>query len=145
MFLDLSNVEEQKGFEVVPQGDYLVIVDDAQVKDTKSGTGAYINVKFLITEGEYKNRAIFNMFNIKNDNQQAVKIGLEQLKAFLKISGYKTPESIESVTDLIGLTATAVVKNKKDDYGDKAYISYFKPVLAAKSGSQLAAQSDVPF
>ena len=127
-FLDLTNVEEQQGFGLIPEGTYPVIVDDAVVKSTKSGTGEYINVTYRVLDGPSKGRTLFHMFNIKNDNAKAVEIGLGQLKTFMKCSGQKEM-TLKGALDLVGLRCLAVIKIKKDDqYGDKNSISYFKPM-----------------
>lgn len=120
--LDLSNVQESSGFAPLPEGKYNVIVDDCSVKDTKSGTGQYINVKFRVLGGDKDGRFLFHMFNIKNQNAEAVKIGLGQLKTFLRIAGHKDPNVLTDVLDLVGYKAMATVKIKED----KNNISYFK-------------------
>jgi hypothetical protein len=131
--LDLSQVKES-GPSIVPTGSYDVVCDDAVVKDTKSGGGQYINAKFRIVGGEYDGRTLFNMFNIANQNPKAVEIGLSQLKSFMKAAGV-TDLKLNSVLDLVGLRALAVVKVKTDDFGEKSTISYFKP-LSKDSKSQ---------
>lgn len=137
--LDLTDVKESTGF-LIPPGTYVVRCDQAVVKDTKDGTGEYINCKFGITQGEYMGRSIFMMFNIKNRNEKAVEIGLQQLKAFLKSSG-STELHIKSVEQLEGLMAMAVVKTKTDDFGEKNVISYFKPIDPTKVESK----EEIPF
>jgi hypothetical protein len=142
--IDLSNVKLES--DVVPAGEYLVTLTEAQVKETKSGTGEYISAKLRINAGEHEGRFIFTTFNIKNDNAQAVQIGLQQLKGFMKAAGF-TDFVVKSVTDLEGATATAVVKNKTDDYGEKAVVSYFKPATktATATTASTTNPSDIPF
>lgn len=143
-FLNLSGVKENT-FELLPEGEYTVICDSAEVKDTKSGTGAYINAKMMVTSGPYEGRSLFTMFNIKNDAPKAAEIGLAQLKTFLKCAG-QSGEKLESVSDLIGLTANAVVKHKTDSYGEKANISYFKPAKCIPANEVIRSKGeDVPF
>lgn len=125
--LDLTEVKEQTGFAPIPAGTYFVLVDDVSIKETKSGTGSYINTKFRILEGSQEGRFLFHTFNIKNENSKAVEIGLAQLKTFMKCAG-ATEFKLTNVLDLAGMRADAVVKIKHDDqYGDKAVISYFRP------------------
>ena len=124
--LDLSQVKENSFAPIAP-GTYFVIMDECAVKETKSGTGSYINAKYRILNGQNEGKFIFHMFNIKNENPKAVEIGLGQLKTFMKCSGSKS-ERLTDVLDLIGMRCDAVVKIRHDDgYGDKAVISYFKP------------------
>lgn len=124
--LDLTEVKESTGFKPVPAGEYTVLLDDCQIKETKSGSGEYINAKFRILGGEQEGKFLFSMFNIKNENPKAVEIGLQQLKMFMKCAGF-ADFKLTNVLDLVGYRANAVVKIKTDSYGEKAVISYFKP------------------
>lgn len=136
MNISFDNVKES-GFGLIDAGDYPVMVDEATVKDTKSGTGQYINMKLKIIGGDAEGRFLFTTFNIKNDNPKAVEIGMSQLKTFCKVSG-RGDKPLSDVTQLVGYKATAVVKIKEDaTYGDKNVVSYFKPYkeAAPKSGA----------
>lgn len=122
--INFDNVQET-GFGLLPAGDYTVIVDEASIKETKAGTGEYINMKLKVTEGDHAGRFLFTTFNIKNPNVEAVKIGMGQLKTFCKVSG-RGDKPLTDVNDLVGHCAVAVVKTKTDDYGEKNTVSYFK-------------------
>ena len=138
--LDLTETPESKGFEPIPAGPYTVVLDEAEIKETKAGTGEYINCKFRITAGEYENRILFHGFNIKNPNEKAVMIGMQQLKSFMKCAGAKDFK-LETVSDLVGYIAIAIVKIQKDDFSPdgKSVISYFKPTPAEDKNQ------DIPF
>lgn len=140
MSFDLSGVKAQ-GNETLPAGKYVCNVTNAELKDTKDGTGEYIRAELTVAEGEAKNRKIFTNFNTKNKNQQAVTIGLGQLKSLLESAKYPTPDKLESVSALCGLTVGVKTKIKTDEYGEKAEVSYF---YDAKKGAQ-APQENIPF
>jgi len=124
--IDLLNAKESN-FELIPPGTYYVMLDEASVKDTKAGTGQYINCKFKIVGGEYDDRFIFHTFNIANPNPKAVEIGIGQLKTFLRCAGQPF-NVLTDVNTLLGLRCDAIVKTQADTgYGEKATISYFKP------------------
>jgi len=139
--LDFTGVKES-GFGTMPEGEYPVIVDNAEIKETRDGTGQYINCKLKVTHGEFAGRFLFTMFNIKNKNVQAVEIGLSQLKTFRRIAGISA-NTMTDVLELVGHKANAMVKIKTDSYGEKNVVSYFKPfkALAAKEKEQ----NDLPF
>ena len=143
--LDLSGVKSSS-FSPIPEGTYNLMVDEADVKDTKAGTGQYINCKMKIVGGEYDGRFIFTTFNFKNDNAKAVEIGLQQLKNFMECAGM-TDFALKNVVDLVGHKAGAVIKIKSDSYGDKNVVSYYKPlskeVVATKGKARDG--TDVPF
>lgn len=140
--IDLTNVRESS-FDLIPAGNYNVVLDTAQIKETKDGTGEYINCKFVIVGGDHDDRILFHMFNIKNKNAQATEIGLSQLKSFMKCAGAKD-FNIKSVSVLEGMQALAVVKTKTDSYGEKNVISYFKPISALDKGPNQQ-RKEVPF
>lgn len=120
--LDLSGVNLPG---TVPDGDYTIRCDMAELKDTKSGTGKYINCKFIVEEtGDF----VYHMFNIINDNNKAKEIGLRQLKQFAEFGGHATPENIKDTLELCGLRCGAHIKNKQDDFSGtiKPKISSFK-------------------
>ncbi len=120
---DLTNVSES----TVEPGEYTVSVAEAEVRQTKAGTGEYIKVK-LETE---KGQAFFHNFNVKNPNEQAVKIGMAQLKTFMRVSGKKDPNSLKSVDELLGLRCQVKVKLEESDFGTQARITSFKPAAKA--------------
>jgi hypothetical protein len=125
--IDLKNVREQGSFELLPEGLYRMVSDDANIKTTKSGTGEYVAVEFLIRQGDYENRKIFHNFNIKNDNKTAVDIGLGQLKNLMRCGG-RNVEKFDSVSDILDITVMGMVKIQKgkDGFPDRNVIAYFK-------------------
>ncbi len=128
MLLDLSNTEVTN-YAPLPDAKYVCNVTEAEIKDTKSGTGQYISATLTIAEGEFEGRKIFTNFNVKNENPKAVEIGLSQLKSLLIESGYKDPNTLGSVTDICGLRVGVKTKTKEDPaYGPKTEVSfYFNP------------------
>lgn len=126
---DLTNVEVQS-FDTVPAGTYNVALEQAELVDTKSKTGQMIKAVFTITDGDHTGRKLFHNFNVKNQNEKAQAIGLQQLKAMLTAAGWKDFK-FDSVTKLEGVQAAAIVKiEKSEQYGEQARIAAFKPVSA---------------
>lgn len=136
---DLSNVKAQ-GNETLPAGKYVCNVTNAEMKDTKDGSGAYIRAELTVADGEAKNRKIFTNFNVRNKNEQAVSIGLGQLKSLLVAANHPNPDKLGSVTELCGLTVGVKTKIKTDEYGEKAEVSYYYPL-----GKDLPQKEALPF
>lgn len=122
MLFDATNASETG----VEPGEHIIIVDDAEVKESKSG-GEYINVRFKLEES---GSTFYSMYNIKNANQKAVDIGLAGLKK-LCINGGVEPKG--DVDTLIGLRVLAKLKIKEDDYGEKVVISSMKKAPKAEA------------
>jgi len=119
--LDLSSVSESG---LPPAGEYQLCIDDAVVKDTKSGTGQYINVRWKFLDGPSEGATFFTMFNIKNDNPTAVRIGLGELKRLLKAAGRDTSK-LAAAGDLCGVVVRAIIAIKEDDFGERVVIKKF--------------------
>lgn len=141
--IDFGGVKTSS-FDVIPSGTYTVRVDSAEVKETKTGGGKYINVKFVIMGSDQHGRNLFHMFNFINNNPKAVEIGLQQLKSMMKCAGSEK-DTLENVSDLLGLTCDAVVKVKTDDFGEKAVINYFKNMTPKGNAEVMNSQNTVPF
>lgn len=62
----------------VPAGWYTAKITDAKVKDTKAGTGNFLEVTFSILGPSYEGRCVWGRFNLKNPNPQAEQIGQSQ-------------------------------------------------------------------
>lgn len=133
-FLDFSN--DKDAFGLLPKGKYLLICDEAELKD--SANGQYIKVKFKVLEGEYEGRIIFQNYTVVHSNEQAAKIGRGQLKNFLECAGAKS-YALRSPVDLIGLRAMASIKIEegKDGYSDQNKVSSFSK-SAVKEEAQKA-------
>lgn len=144
--LDLSGVKEQKGFEVLPAGKYVATCTNAELKDTASGTGQYIKIELTIKSGANEGRKLYTNFNVKNQNEQAVSIGLGQLKSFLTYSKYANPEKLSNINDLCGLTVGVKTKVKSDDqYGDRAEVSYYLDAAKVMETAVPAKDETIPF
>lgn len=55
--VDFSEVEDS--FEVLPEGVYECVVEDCQVRESKSSDNNYLNFEMKIVEGEYEDRRIW--------------------------------------------------------------------------------------
>jgi len=141
-FLDLTSVQAQSN-DLLPAGVYLVKIANAEVKDTKDGTGQYISTQLKVIEGEHEGRSVFNMFNIKSaKSEKAVEIGLTSLKSMLFHAG--APFTLNSVGDIVGYDVGVKIGIKNDsEYGDKNVVKGFttkKMLEISKSTGQ-----EIPF
>ena len=108
----------------VKPGDYECSIAEAELKNTKTGTGQYIKVKLESSTGE----VFYHNFNVKNDNAKAVQIGMGQLKKLLRVSGKADPNKLSDPSELIGLRCIAKVgvRPAQGSYPEQAEIKDFK-------------------
>jgi hypothetical protein len=124
--LDLTGVEEN-GAKPIVAGVYKVTCEAADIKATKAMTGEYINCRFKVVGGDFEGSAIWHIFNIKNPSQQAVQIGLGQLKKYLRCLGRKC-DSLSNTNDLLdGECLVDVIIEPNPTYGAKPKIVDFMP------------------
>jgi len=129
-FTGIDSSSEGKS-STLPVGEYTVIIDRAEMTQTKSGTGYYVKVGMKVCDMEKYNGAfLWDNINIKNDSAKAQEIGRGKLKKMLEIIGIE--ESKMKDTDpsvLVGKkyrVFTTVTKNK--EYGDSNKICSYSEV-----------------
>jgi len=125
--VDLSGVQTSEW----EAGEYTVTCTNAEMKETKNGLGTYIRIELTTPDG----RKLWTMFNTINPKEQTQKMGLQQLKGFLKASGHHKPDTLKDLQELLNLRCLAKVKIEESDYGTQPRISYFKPMAGAKAPS----------
>lgn len=55
--IDFSEVEDT--FDVLPEGRYECVLEDCQVRESKSSDNNYLNFEFEVVDGEYEDRRIW--------------------------------------------------------------------------------------
>ena len=82
--------EDRPAYEPLPEGYYNVIAIESEIRETKAGTGNYLQFKFEVIDGQYKGRYIWDRFNLRNPNPKAVEIAQENLARFCQSAGLKS-------------------------------------------------------
>jgi hypothetical protein len=96
---DASAVEPQQSFDALPVGRYEVIITDSEMKDTKAGTGQYLQLTFSVTGGQHDGRKLWSRLNLVNPNATAVGIAERELSAICHCVGIITPADSEELHD----------------------------------------------
>jgi len=73
--------------EPVPPGKYMLQCEKEEMAYTASGLGIIFKVSAAIVTGEFAGRMIYMNFNVKNPSEQAVTIGVSELKALVAALG----------------------------------------------------------
>lgn len=123
--LDLDSIEEFSGG--IQAGTHVLTVTKAELKETKAKTGMYIKVEFT----NENNQKHWENYNIQNPNEMAQKIGLSQLKSFLKAAKFSGTK-LNDVNAMLGLKVEAKIKVTDDPkWGEQKSITGYKPVSGA--------------
>ncbi len=115
---DPNSVEPQKDYEVIPPGKYPVLIEKAEVKPTKSGTGHYIELEMSVLDGPHKSRKLWDRINIQNPSHEAQEIALRQLAALGQALGLSC---IRDTAQLLNTACLAHVKVKNEQNEVRTY------------------------
>ena len=89
---DSTVIEPTGKFTPIPVNDYLAVITDSEMKDTKKGDGKYLLLTYEVVDGEFKGRKIFETLNLINSNQTAVEIAQRALSAVCRATGVLHPK-----------------------------------------------------
>jgi hypothetical protein len=139
---DVEVVDED--FSPLPSGEYPVIVEESEFRDTKAGDGHYLFLQLSIIDGHGKNRKLFDRLNLDNPNPQAVEISKKQLASLCRSVGKQKISDSGELHDIPVIARVEIRKgsNGYDDSNDiKGYKKYHAPT-ASMDGSD---KDDLPF
>lgn len=117
-FLNIDPDEQVSGgdFQPIPEGEYNLMVEEAEPKRTKDGEGQYISLRLQVLDGPHKGRLIFHNITIQNRNDKAVEIGRKALIILSRCKGKPLTDSAQ----LLGTTVRAKVKIRPEQNGYQA-------------------------
>lgn len=110
---DAQTVEPNDSFDPIPNGDYLCIITTSEMKPTKAGDGAYLELELQVLEGSYQGRKLWDRLNLNNANDTTVKIAKGTLSAICRAVGVLQPKDSCELHDLPMLVKVAC--KKRDD------------------------------
>ena len=147
-------------FQPLPDGEYLMSIDYAEIMETKSGRGEHIKLELVVLEspdGANQNRRVFQYHMIRHDNEATQRIGREYIEELARAIGLSEPINIQDTNQFSNQAVRARLKTKKGsgDYGDSNEVDrYFAPVHASQSTQVLTPppadagkpiKDDIPF
>lgn len=110
-----SSEHKDPGFDPLPEGKYLVVVESSEDKPTKKGDGTGLSFKLQVIDGEFKGRTMFWWMNYNNPNETAQKIGRAELAMLCRAVGVLMPKDTMELHN-IPFTAHIVVTPARGEY-----------------------------
>lgn len=141
-----TEVEPSAGFDVIPAGKYNAVISDSEMKDTRSGTGRYLQLEFEIIDGEFKNRKLWARLNLENPNADAVRMARADLSAICRAVNVLTPRDSLELHNLPLVITVRCKKNQDDEMTNE--IKGYAPKASAKastSAPQTGADNNPPW
>ncbi len=123
---DAQTVEPNDSFDPLPNGDYLCIITTSEMKPTKAGDGAYLELELQVIEGPYQGRKLWDRLNLNNANETTVKIAKGTLSAICRAVGVLQPKDSCELHDLPVLVKVACKKRDDTDELTNVIKSYKK-------------------
>ena len=132
-------------FSVLAPGEYPVIVEESEFRDTKAGDGKYLFLQLSVIDGQGKNRKLFDRLNLDNPNAQAVEISKKQLASLCRAVGKQKIADSSELHD-IPVTARVEIRKGTNGYEDSNDIKGYKKYHAAPAASMDGTdKDDLPF
>ena len=119
----IDTSDDRGGFEPLPKGKYNAMVIESTVKDTKAGTGQYLELVCQVLDGEHINRKIWHRLNIVNPNPVAENIGRKDLAVLMMNLGL--PPQMGDTQELHGKPFIMGLKiSQRDGYEPSNDVSF---------------------
>lgn len=134
---DASQHEEMRSYELLPEGKYLAMITESDMKDNSKGTGQLLVLVVTIIEGEHQGRKLWANLNLRHSNVDTVRLAQIELAAICKAVGVMTPKDSNDLHDRPMLITLKIDKRK--DTGDlQNKISKYEPRNGASAPQQPA-------
>ena len=139
-----SQVQPDQGRFAIPAAWYNVMVDQTELKPTSQGEGLYLETRYKVLDGAYKDQTIYSRFNLKNSSAQAQEIGHKQLSALAHAVGVLMVQDSAQLHN-IPLKVKVKVRAARDDYEESNEITAWKNINEAVPTSPSAASATPAF
>jgi len=142
---DLTSTEEYSSFDLLPPGEYHVVIDGAEIRQTRGGDNS-LSLSYRVMDGQYANRKAFDNLNLWHHNQQCQQIAMSQLKSIRKSVGLN-PNVGGTTEELLGrqmLVKLAIRKDKLDSTKEYQDFKAYKPLASAPTAVAAPAQAIPP-
>lgn len=146
-----DHAEAATGFDALPPGWYPVLIDSAEIKDTKAGNGKYLKLGLSVVGEKFANRKLWPNINLQNPNPKAVEIGMRELAGLGQACGLT---AISDTAELVNKQIDVRVKigKARDGYEPGNEVTAYALPGSKTSGAQApaarppasAAASDAP-
>lgn len=128
----------ERNYEPLPEGQYELQAVNAELRDTKAGTGQYVHVEFEVAKGEHVGRKVWANYNIHNASEKAQKIGRQELVSWATAAGVPNADDTDK---LIGKVFSCYIGIEQNEgYSPQNRImSYMLGTTAPKAAPKAAA------
>jgi len=133
----------ESSFALIADGWYTGNISKAEIKQTKDGTGSYLNLAYIIDGPTMAGRIVFGMVTITNQKPEAESAGEAQLTKIRAALGIK---KLTDTDQLIGKRMAFKVSTKeaKGEYDASNTVKDWKAVEGSQVPSSFSTLSKAP-
>jgi hypothetical protein len=141
------NPETQEGtsFELIPSGDYVAQIIEADIRQPKSGDGHMLALTWKICEGEYEGRQVWETLCYQHSNPQTQDIARKKLKDLCVAFGIT--DQVSDPESFLFKPAKVRIGIQSDKYGqfdDKNFVKRVSPLQDPEPAAQTLIQKPAP-
>lgn len=136
-----NEVEPTTPFEPLPAGKYVATITASEMKATKAGDGAYLQLEMTVLDGPCKGRKVWDRLCINHPNEMTQKIARGSLSAICRAAGVMQPRDSVELHN-IPLLVTVNCKKRKDNGEITNEVKGYEPKAAAAGKPQQAPVTD---
>jgi len=108
--------EPNTGFDPLPNGKYLCVITNSEMKPTRNGAGEYLELELEVIEGPYKSRKVWDRLTLKHTNEMTVKIARGTFRQIRDATGVANPSNSIELHNLPIVVAVGL--KKRTDTGE---------------------------
>ena len=94
---NIHEVEPMGTFEPLPADWYRCVITNAEQKPNSKKTGAYLELRIEVIDGQYQGRLVFDRLNLINPNSVAVDIARRSLASIAKAINVDPKNSVDLI------------------------------------------------
>ena len=133
------NASPESQFSALPSGEYPALITDSTVKQTKAGTGTYLELTYQIVDGPYKGRQLWARVTLSNPNATATQIGQQHLAQLRHATGQMQLQDSQQLHNIPHLIRVEH-KPATGSYPESNEVKSFKALAGAPVRTQPAPQ-----
>lgn len=116
--------EDDRNFDPIPAGDYMMQVEESEIKPTKSGSGEQLILTLVVIDGPHQNRKIWDRLNIRNENADAQRIAQRALADLCLAVGVASLRNTEELHFKPFTGRVTIQADKTGQYGPQNRVRY---------------------
>ena len=119
--IELSSLPESTSYELLPVGWYSATIVDAELRNTRDGSGQYISLKYAVSGPTHQGRTVYGNINIRNKSIKAEEIGRADLGNLMRAIGLQRVSDTDELVNGQLQIKVGISEARTDPATGKAY------------------------